>query len=165
MPFISHHGEFTILPQCFVSSKWTQRIIFLVSFIALLWTTILVSYNYIVVPLPNGFLWVHICMLKVCKNSSHLQLCNWRSPNAGWKAGGIWKQEVEWDGTRVANTKEGNVGHDTLSQDLGPLHRLQGCGGLDWQRHFDVLCNSTKVVIKTSEMAKHIGFVQCGHLT
>ncbi len=24
-----------------------------------------------------------------------------------------------------------NVGHDTLLQDLGPLHRLQGCGGVD----------------------------------
>jgi hypothetical protein len=23
------------------------------------------------------------------------------------------------------------VGYDTLSQDLGPLHRLQGCGGVD----------------------------------
>jgi hypothetical protein len=23
------------------------------------------------------------------------------------------------------------VGHDTLSQDLGPLHRLQRCGGVD----------------------------------
>jgi hypothetical protein len=29
---------------------------------------------------------------------------------------------------KVANTWKGNVGHDT-PQDLGPLHRLQGCGG------------------------------------
>jgi hypothetical protein len=42
MPFIFHHGEFMILPQCFVSSKWTQCIRFLVSFIALPWTTVLV---------------------------------------------------------------------------------------------------------------------------
>ncbi len=51
------------------------------------------------------------------------------------------------------------MGHDTLSQDLGPLHRLQGCGGLDRQCHLEILCNSTKVVIEISEMARHIGFV------
>jgi hypothetical protein len=28
-------------------------------------------------------------------------------------------------------TRKGNVGRDTLFQDLGALHRLQGCGGLD----------------------------------
>ncbi len=56
------------------------------------------------------------------------------------------------------------MGHDTLSQDLGPLHRLQGCGGVDRQCDLEVLCHLTKVVIKTSEMAKHIGLVQCGHL-
>jgi hypothetical protein len=33
----------------------------------------------------------------------------------------------------VANTREGNVGGHTLSQDLGPLHRFQRCGGLDRQ--------------------------------
>jgi hypothetical protein len=63
----------------------------------------------------------------------------------------------------VANTREGNVGGHTLSQDLGPLHRLQGCGGLDRQCDFEVLCHSTQVVIKTNEMLKHIGIVQCGH--
>jgi hypothetical protein len=28
-------------------------------------------------------------------------------------------------------------GRDTLPQDLGPLHRLQGCGGVDRQCHLD----------------------------
>jgi hypothetical protein len=56
------------------------------------------------------------------------------------------------------------VGHDTLSQDLGPLHKLQGRGGVDRQCDLEVLCHATKVAIKASEMAKHIGLVQCGHL-
>jgi len=56
------------------------------------------------------------------------------------------------------------VGRDTFSQDLGPLHRFQGCGGVDQQCDLEVLCHPTKVVIKTSEMARHIGLVQCGHL-
>jgi hypothetical protein len=51
----------------------------------------------------------------------------------------------------------------TLSQDLGPLHRLQRCGGVDGQCDFEVLYNSTQVVIETSKVAKHVGFVQCGH--
>ncbi len=59
----------------------------------------------------------------------------------------------------MVNTREGNVGCDTLSQDLGPLHRLQGCGGLDRQCHLEIPYNSTKVVIETSKMARHIGFV------
>jgi hypothetical protein len=63
----------------------------------------------------------------------------------------------------VANTREGNVGGHTLSQDLGPLHRLQGCGGVDRQCDLEVLCHSTQVVIKTSEMTRHIGIVQWGH--
>ncbi len=57
------------------------------------------------------------------------------------------------------------MGRHTLSQDLGPLHRLQGCGGVDQQCDLDVLCHSTQVVIKTNEMARHISIVQCGHLT
>ncbi len=93
------------------------------------------------------------------------QLCNWRSPSARWKTGDIWEQEVEWEGAKVANTWEGNVGHHTLSQDLGPLHRFQRCGGVDRQCYLEVLCHSTQVVIKTSEMATHIGLVQCGHST
>jgi len=63
----------------------------------------------------------------------------------------------------VANTRERNVGHNTLSQDLGPLYRLQRCGGVDRQRDLEVLCHSTQVVIKISEMVRHIGIVQCGH--
>jgi hypothetical protein len=63
----------------------------------------------------------------------------------------------------VANTGEGNVGLHTLSQDLGPLHRLQGCGGVDRQCDLEVLCHSTQVVIKTSEMTRHIDIIQCGH--
>ncbi len=57
------------------------------------------------------------------------------------------------------------MGRDTLPQDLGPLHRLQRCGSVDRQCHLEVLCHSTEVVIETSEMAKHVGFVQCEHLT
>ncbi len=65
----------------------------------------------------------------------------------------------------MANTQEGNVGHHILSQDLGSLHRLQGCGGVDRQCDLEVLCHPTQVVIKISEMARHIGIVQCGHST
>jgi hypothetical protein len=63
----------------------------------------------------------------------------------------------------VANTRERNVGDHTLSQYLGPLHRLQGCGGVDQQCDLEVLCDSTQVVIKTSKVVRHIGLVQCGH--
>jgi hypothetical protein len=45
----------------------------------------------------------------------------------------------------------------------GLLHRLQGCGGVDRQCDLEVFCHSTEVVIKISEMARHIGIVQCGH--
>jgi hypothetical protein len=38
----------------------------------------------------------------------------------------------------VANTQEGNVGRDTLFQDLRPLHRLQKCGGFDRQCHLEL---------------------------
>jgi hypothetical protein len=55
------------------------------------------------------------------------------------------------------------VGRDTLSQNLGPLHRLQGCGGVDRQCDLEILRHSAKIVIKTSEMARHFGLVQCGH--
>jgi hypothetical protein len=48
---------------------------------------------------------------------------------------------------------------------LGAIHRLQKCGGVDRQCDLEVLSHSTQVVLKTSEMAKHIGLVQCGHLT
>jgi len=58
---------------------------------------------------------------------------------------------------------QGNVGGHTLSQDLGPLHKLQRCGGVDRQCDLEVLCHSTQVVLKTSEMAIHIGLVQCRH--
>jgi hypothetical protein len=54
----------------FVSSNWTQRIKSLVNFITYLESPYLLDYNYIVVPLPTRFLWVHILMVKVCKNSS-----------------------------------------------------------------------------------------------
>ncbi len=64
---------------------------------------------------------------------------------------------------KVANTREGNVGRHTLSQDLGPLYRLQGCGSVDRQCDLEVLCHSTQVVIKTSKMARHISIIQCGH--
>ncbi len=57
------------------------------------------------------------------------------------------------------------MGRNTLSQDLGPLHRLRRCGGVDRQCYLEVLRHSTQVVIKTSDMARHIGLVQCGHLT
>jgi transposase InsO family protein len=56
----------------------------------------------------------------------------------------------------VVNTREGNVGGHTLSQDLGPLHRLQRCGGLDRQCDLEILLHSTQVVIKTSKVAHFI---------
>jgi hypothetical protein len=57
------------------------------------------------------------------------------------------------------------VGGHTLFQDLGPLHRLQRCGGVDRQCDLEVLCHSTQVVLKTSKVARHIDIVQCGHPT
>ncbi len=63
----------------------------------------------------------------------------------------------------MANTREGNVGGHTLLQDLGPLHRLQRCGGVDRQCDLEVFRNSIQVVIKTTKVARHIGLVQCGH--
>jgi len=38
-------------------------------------------------------------------------------------------------------------------------------GGVDRQCDLEVLCHSTHVVLKTSEMARHIGFVQCEYST
>ncbi len=55
------------------------------------------------------------------------------------------------------------MGGHILSQNLGPLNRLQRCGGVDRQCGLEVLRNSTQVVIETSKVARHIGFVQCGH--
>jgi hypothetical protein len=72
MPFIFHHGELWFSHNVFVSSKWTQRIRFLMSFIALPWTTVLVRLQLHSNSTSKRVLWVHICMLKVCKNSSHL---------------------------------------------------------------------------------------------
>jgi hypothetical protein len=60
MPFIFHHGEFTILPQCLVSSKWTQRNRFLVSFIALPWITVLVRLQLHSSSTSKRVLWVHV---------------------------------------------------------------------------------------------------------
>jgi hypothetical protein len=42
MPFTFHHGELQFSHNVFVFSEWTQRIRFLVKFIALHWTTLLV---------------------------------------------------------------------------------------------------------------------------
>jgi hypothetical protein len=58
-----------------------------------------------------------------------------------------------------------SVSSHTLSEDLGPLHRLQRCGGVDRQCDLEVFCHLTKVVLKASEMARHIGLVQCGYST
>ncbi len=44
-------------------------------------------------------------------------------------------------------------------------HYIGSKGGVDRQCDLEVLCHSTQVVIKTSEMARHIGIVQCGHPT
>jgi hypothetical protein len=64
----------------------------------------------------------------------------------------------------VANARKGNVCGHTLPQNLGPLHRFQRCSGVDRQCDLEVLRNSTQVVIKTTKVVRHIGFVQCGHL-
>jgi len=66
---------------------------------------------------------------------------------------------------RRCHTWEGNVGGHTLPQDLGPLHRLQRCGNVDRQCDLEVLCHSTQVVLKASEMVRHISLVQCRHST
>ncbi len=64
----------------------------------------------------------------------------------------------------MANPREGNVSGHTLPQNLGPLHRLQRCGGVDQQCDLEVFLNSTKVVIEASKVTRHIGLVQCRHL-
>jgi hypothetical protein len=90
MPFIFHHGELRFSHNVFVSSKWTQRIRFLVSFIALPWTTVLVRLQLHSSSTSKRVLWVHICMLKVCKNSSHYtmtfarQVDKWQGLNSLW---------------------------------------------------------------------------------
>jgi len=63
-----------VLSQCLAFSNWTQRIRFLVNFVIFFEPPYLLDYNYIVVPLPIGFLWVHILLWKVCNNFSHLAL-------------------------------------------------------------------------------------------
>jgi hypothetical protein len=70
--FIFHHGELQSSHN--VSSIWTQCIRSLVNFITYLEPPSLLDDNYIVVPLPTSFLWMHILMVKVCKNSSQ---CRW----------------------------------------------------------------------------------------
>jgi hypothetical protein len=52
--FISHHGKLRFSHPIFVSSTWTQRVRSLVNSL-FFWTTYLLDYNYIVVPLPAGF--------------------------------------------------------------------------------------------------------------
>jgi len=63
----------------------------------------------------------------------------------------------------VAKCQISSSGGHTLSQDLGPLHRRQRCGGVDRQCDLEVLHHSTQIVIKISKLARHIGLVQCGH--
>jgi hypothetical protein len=36
---------------------------------------------------------------------------------------------------------------------------------VDGQGHLEILHNPTEIIIKTSEMARHIGLVQCEHFT
>jgi hypothetical protein len=101
--------------------------------------------------------------LGVGVSSSHFTQSGVATPSERRKIDGIWKQAVEWDGAKVASTWKRDVGCHTLFQDLGPLHKLQGCGGVDRQCDLEVVCNSTQVVIKTNKMARHIGIVQCGY--
>jgi hypothetical protein len=74
MPFTFHHGELQFSHNVFISSKWTQRIKFLMNFIALHWTTLLVRLQLHSSSTSKRVLWVHIFMLKVCKNASQLVL-------------------------------------------------------------------------------------------
>jgi hypothetical protein len=87
--------------------------------------------------------------------------------------GGVLVQEgrpVAFESKKLSETErrwptheKENVGGHTLSQDLGPLHRLQRRSGVDRQCDLEVLRNSTQVVIETSKVARHIDLVQCGH--
>jgi hypothetical protein len=58
----------------FVSSKWTQCNKFLINFITLHWTTLLVRIQLHSSSTPNWVLWVHILLWKVCNNSSQYPL-------------------------------------------------------------------------------------------
>ncbi len=80
MPFTFHHGELQFSHNVFVSSKWTQRIKFLVNFIALHWTTLLVRLQLHSSSTSKQVLWVHIFMLKVCKNASQWGRVATKSP-------------------------------------------------------------------------------------
>jgi len=53
---------------------------FLVNFITYLEPPYSLNFNYIVVPLLGGFLWVHILVVEMCKKSSH-------SPSMLWLMG------------------------------------------------------------------------------
>ncbi len=57
------------------------------------------------------------------------------------------------------------MGGHTLFQNLRPLHKFQGHGGVDRQCDLEVFRHPTQVVIQTSKVTRHIGIVQCGHLT
>ncbi len=48
----------------------------------------------------------------------------------------------------MANTREGNVGRHTLSQNLGPLYRLQRCGGVDRQCDLEYFATQPKLSSK-----------------
>jgi hypothetical protein len=60
--------------KIFVNSKWTQRSRFLINFITLHWTTLLVKIQLHSSSTPKWVLWVHIFLWRVCNNSSHFPM-------------------------------------------------------------------------------------------
>jgi hypothetical protein len=71
--FIFHHGELRLSHNVFVSSNWTQRIRSLMNFITYLEPPYMLELQLHNSSTSNRFfLWLHILMVKVRKNSSHL---------------------------------------------------------------------------------------------
>jgi hypothetical protein len=76
---------------------------------------------------------------------------------------------VAFESKKLSETKRRWPTHEkemwAWSQNLGPLLRLQRCGGVDQQCDLEVFCHLTQVVFKAIEMVRHIGLVQCRYST
>jgi hypothetical protein len=75
---------------------------FLVNFITYLEPPYSLDFNYIIVPLLTGILWVHILVVEVCKRSSQItsNITTFSSPNPHWI-----EKNVSWASTHIGKFK------------------------------------------------------------
>ncbi len=68
-------------------------------------------------------------------------------------------RQVAFESKKLSETKRKWPTHEkemwVVIHCLKTLHTLQRCG-VDRQCHLEIFCHSTKIVIKTNEMARHI---------